>query len=33
MSEVARNAIKIIGEFQDNPDALLTSSEYTMVRW
>ena len=29
-SEVARNAINV--EFQDNPDALLTSSEYTMVR-
>ena len=31
-SEVARNAVKIIGEFQDNPDAPLTTSQYTLVR-
>ena len=31
-SKVARNAVKILGEFQDNPNALLTQSEYTNVR-
>ena len=31
-SKVARNAVKILGEVTDNPDTLITTSEYTIVR-